>query len=124
VTAPEIRDADGCPHRRVLDGSLLCELLHPSNDPSLPLRCSIAHAVVSPDARTLPHRLRRSTEVYYILAGKGEVHLGAEVVAVHPGRAVVIPPGTTQWCRNTGGVDLVFLTIVDPFWQADDEELV
>ena len=72
-----IRDSAKCPHVRVIDRSILCELLHPDNVAGAEaLDCSIAHAIVPFGESTLPHQLQRSTELYYILKGRGEMHIG------------------------------------------------
>lgn len=120
-----IRDIADCPRRRVPDGSLLAELLHPDEVPGAQrLRCSVAHAIVLPGESTRPHLLRNSTELYYILDGSGEMHIGTRSAMVHRGQIVLVPKGRTQYIRNTGPGDLVFLCIVSPKWQASDEELV
>ncbi|MCK9631658.1 MAG: cupin domain-containing protein [Methanoregula sp.] len=119
-----IRDVADSPHERVIDRSLLCELLHPDKVPGAgELSYSVAHAIVPPGESTLPHVLNRSTELYYILSGAGEMHIAGEHAFVHPGQIVLIPRGAEQYIRNTGPGDLVFLCIVAPKWQADDETL-
>ena len=120
-----IRDIAGCSHERVIDHSLLCELLHPDTvDGAQDLLCSIAHAIIPPGESTLPHALKKSTELYYILEGAGEMHIGRESAHVVPGRCILIPPSARQWIRNTGTGSLVFLCIVSPKWKADDEILL
>ncbi|HVP96432.1 cupin domain-containing protein [Methanoregula sp.] len=120
-----IRDSAKCPHNEVVDRSLLCELLHPDTTPGAKdLRCSIAHAVVSAGRSTLPHRLNKSTEIYYILAGSGVMHIGEDASPVRPGEIVLIPPGAVQYIQNTGDSDLVFLCVVSPKWQAADEVVI
>lgn len=120
-----IRDISTSPHERVIDRSILCELLHPDNIPEAAgLGCSIAHAIVQAGEATLPHLLERSVELYYILEGTGEMHIGGEQAPVRAGQIVYIPPGARQFIKNTGSGDLVFLCIVSPKWQAGDERLV
>jgi mannose-6-phosphate isomerase-like protein (cupin superfamily) len=104
------------------DDSILRELLHPDKAP-VDLRYSLAHATVKRGEKTKPHRLR-TTEVYYILRGRGRMHIGAEVTKVSAACAVYIPPGSTQFIENIGTADLVFLCIVDPAWRAEDEEIM
>ena len=119
-----IRDIADCPHERVIDRSVLCELLHPDKVAGAGgLSCSIAHAIVPSGEETLPHVLKRSTELYYILSGNGEMHIGGEVCPVKEGQIILIPPEARQYIRNTGPRDLVFLCIVVPKWLADDEVL-
>ena len=120
-----IRDSTTCPHERVMDRSVLCELLHPDKTPDASdLACSIAHAIVPKGESTLPHRLLESTELYYILTGTGSMKIDKEICPVHTGQIVLIPPGAVQNIRNTGTCDLVFLCIVSPKWQPRDEVLV
>ncbi len=119
-----IRDVTDSPHERVLDRSLLCELLHPDKVAGAQeLGCSIAHAIIPPGESTLPHLLKKSTELYYILKGLGEMHIDNESAHVSPGQIILIPPQARQWIRNAGKEDLVFLCIVSPKWQAEDEIL-
>jgi mannose-6-phosphate isomerase-like protein (cupin superfamily) len=120
-----IRSVADCPHERVIDRSVLCELLHPDKvTKAAGLGCSVAHAIVPAGESTLPHILDRSVELYYILEGDGEMHIGDEQAFVQAGQIVFIPPRARQFIRNCGTGDLVFLCIVSPAWQADDERLV
>lgn len=119
-----IRDITDCHHERVIDRSLLAELLHPDKvHGAESLECSIAHAIIPPGESTLPHILKKSTELYYILEGTGEMHIDGETAAVHSGQVIFIPPHARQWIRNTSKEILVFLCIVSPKWQAHDETL-
>ena len=104
------------------DNVLLRELLHPDKAP-LELRYSLAHAVVKPGETSRSHRLKTS-EVYYILSGQGIMHIDDESAEVSAGQAVYIPPNSKQYIRNAGDSDLKFLCIVDPAWQAEDEEIL
>ena len=103
------------------DDSILRELLHPQKE-DLQIRYSLAHAKVAPGRATKPHRLK-SSEVYYIIAGDGLMHIDKESFEVSPDSAVYIPPGATQYIENTSDVDLIFLCIVDPAWRKEDEEV-
>ena len=119
-----IKDIANCPHERVIDRSLLCELLHPDKVTGAhELECSIAHAIIPPGESTLPHLLKRSTELYFILDGVGEMHIDNESAPVSPDQCILIPPQARQWIRNTGKENLVFLCIVSPKWQGGDEVL-
>jgi mannose-6-phosphate isomerase-like protein (cupin superfamily)/2'-5' RNA ligase len=104
------------------DDSILRELLHPDKA-DLKIRYSLAYATVRPGARTKPHRLS-TTEVYYILAGRGRMHIDNESAEVDAESAVYIPPHCVQYIENIGGSNLVFLCIVDPAWRIEDEEVV
>jgi len=114
-----IRRLNDCEEFVAGDGSLLRELLHPDKQ-AIALRYSLAQAVVLPGQTCLPHALKTS-EVYYILAGEGEMHIDDEVQKVLPGDAVYIPPHARQFIHNSGTEPLVFICIVDPAWRIEDE---
>jgi mannose-6-phosphate isomerase-like protein (cupin superfamily) len=103
------------------DDSILRELLHPQKE-DLQIRYSLAHAKVPVGQATKPHRLKTS-EVYYIIAGNGLMHIDKESFEVGPECAVYIPPEAMQYIENTGDSDLIFLCIVDPAWRQEDEEV-
>ena len=101
------------------DNTILRELLHPDKA-DIDLRYSLAHAVLKPGKTSQPHMLKTS-EVYYILEGEGEMSIDNETSKAIPGQAIYIPPNSKQFIKNTGNNDLVFLCIVDPAWQKSDE---
>ena len=101
------------------DNTLLRELLHPDKQP-IELRYSLAHATLPVGKTSQPHSLKTS-EVYYILSGKGEMHIEDEMQLVEPGDAVYIPPNARQYIHNCGNEPLVFICIVDPAWRKEDE---
>ena len=117
-----IKDLKDCTTFQASDESTLCELLHPDREEMiLKIGVSLAHALVKPGQSTLPHKLKTSSELYYILTGKGIMHIGNESAPVSPGQAVYIPPDAQQYIRNTGDGDLTFLCLVSPPWQKEDE---
>jgi mannose-6-phosphate isomerase-like protein (cupin superfamily) len=101
------------------DNTHLRELLHPAKQP-LAIHYSLAHARLAPGEISLKHRLRTS-EVYYILAGQGRMHVNDEVRLVGPGDAVYIPPDASQYIESLGPEEVTFLCIVDPAWKSEDE---
>ena len=134
-----IRRLQDCPEIVAGDETILRELLNPvradlgvrpaqARGPAptpfapLPFCYSLAHAVVQVGKASQPHRMRTS-EVYYILEGEGEMHIDNESAMVQAGCAISIPPGSRQFIRNTGTTDLKFLCIVDPAWRPDDEQI-
>lgn len=125
-----IRKLLDCPEFVAGDRSLLRELLHPDKQ-AIALRYSLAHAVLPVGATSLPHALTTS-EVYYILAGRGEMHITPldpacpdapeeEVAVIEAGDAVYIPPHARQFVRSLGPEPLTFVCIVDPAWRVEDE---
>lgn len=116
----DIRKSD---YARVIDGTTLCELLHPKND-GVELDFSMAHAVLKAGNSSLPHKISGSIEIYFILEGKGEMHINMEKNVVQAGQAIYIPSNARQWIKNTEKDDLKFLCIVSPSWSKDNEELL
>ena len=117
-----VRDVKDCAEITAGDGSALREIFAPGGG-AFPFGYSLARAVVAPGRRTRPHRLK-SSEVYYILDGRGLMHVGKETAEVTAGQAVYIPALHVQFIENTGRTDLVFLCLVDPAWKAGDEEVL
>lgn len=101
------------------DGTELRELLHPDRQ-DIESRFSLAHAGLPPGTTSLLHVLK-SSEVYYILKGRGRMEIDGEEKTVVPGDAVYIPPGGKQCIKSLGPENLEFLSLVDPAWKAEDE---
>jgi len=101
------------------DGVILREIIHPDKQ-HLSVNYSLAHAVVKPGQTSFPHYLK-TTELYYIIQGNGIMTIDGESRAVEPGCTVYIPPKSVQSIQNTSDTDLVFLCIVNPPWQQEDE---
>lgn len=117
-----IKRLGDCREITAADGTRLRELLHPERT-AVAIRYSLAAAWVEPGQESRPHSLATS-EVYFIVSGRGVMHIGAESAAVGAGDAIYIPPGTRQWIESTGTEPLHFLCIVDPAWRAEDEEML
>lgn len=105
------------------DKSRLRELLHPERDYRFPGRYSLAHAIVPPNSKTLIHSLT-SDEVYFVLSGKGRVHIDNESVEVSVNDTIEIPAHSQQWIENITDDDFVFICIVDPAWRLEDEKVL
>lgn len=100
------------------DQTILKELLNAKTEKTI--RYSLAHAVVKAGETSVPHQLSGS-EIYYILSGSGIMTIDEESENVEVGDVVVIPPKATQFIKNTGADDLVFLAICDPSWHEQSE---
>ncbi|MGF1460134.1 MAG: cupin domain-containing protein [Leptolyngbyaceae cyanobacterium] len=114
-----VRNLQDCDMFIAGDHTQLRELLHPDKQP-LALRYSLAHAVVPVGQTSVDHALKTS-EVYYIISGQGDMYINEETQTVSAGDAIYIPPKARQHIHNTGSEPLVFICIVDPAWQAEDE---
>ena len=117
-----IRDLKDCRKIIAADNTSLRELIHPAKQ-DIDLRYSLAHAIVKPGAISFLHRLKTS-EVYYILEGRGVMYINDESGEVHSGQAIYIPPNAKQCVKNTGESDLKFLCVVYPAWKSEDEEVL
>ena len=63
----------------------------------------------------IPPHQHQATEVFLVLAGRGEARIGAGPwQEIEKGTALAVPPETTHTIRNTGVGDLVCLTIMTP----------
>ena len=117
-----IKDLQNCEAFVAGDNAILRELLHPDKE-KVKLHYSLAHAVVKQGETSYRHKLRHS-EVYYILEGKGMMHIDHESAEVCAGQAIYIPPNAVQCIKNIGNGDLKFLCIVEPAWRPEDEEVL
>lgn len=86
---------------------------------------SMVHCTLPPGgvSRAVAHRTVE--ELWYILAGEGEVwrRMGdrEETVAVTAGTALAIPLGTHFQFRTTGAAPLEFVIVTLPPWPGPDE---
>ncbi len=101
------------------DHTILKEVLHPDND-GVDLPYSLASAKLLVGTASLPHRLK-SKELYYFLAGEGVIYVDGIAQAVQTGDVVLVPGNAEQYVENKGKVDLAFLCIVSPKWQAEED---
>lgn len=87
------------------EGCYVTELCNSEADSAV----SIARIRVRPGNTTYWHRLKNTTERYYVVSGRGLVEVGdAPGRAVFPGDVVIIPAMERQRISNEGEVDLVF----------------
>ena len=103
------------------DGSQI-RLLH-SLDGASVVHCTLPVGVVS-----IPVRHRTVEEVWFFLAGAGQVWRKQgereQVLDVAPGVSLTIPLGTQFQFRNTGDVPLEFLITTTPPWPGEDEAVL
>jgi len=114
-----IRSLKDCPEFVAGDQTKLREMLHPDKG-DLKVQYSLAHATLAPGTISTLHLLKTS-EVYYILSGRGRMEIDGESREVGIGDMVYIPPGGRQRIEALGEAELAFLCIVCPAWRAEDE---
>jgi mannose-6-phosphate isomerase-like protein (cupin superfamily) len=103
----DIRSRDRAAPFTTKDGSTIRELMHAANQ-------TLAEAALAPGQQTQRHYHARSEELYYLLAGEGEMEVDGERSAVGPGDAILIPPGAWHQITATGDSELRFLCCCAP----------
>ena len=103
------------------DGSEI-RFLHSTPDASV-VHCSLPVGAVS-----LPVQHRTVAEIWYFLAGCGQVWRvqanQEELLEVQAGISLTIPLGTGFQFRNTGDVALEFVIMTMPPWPGADEAIL
>jgi mannose-6-phosphate isomerase-like protein (cupin superfamily) len=101
------------------EGCYIIELSNTPDDPEV----SIARARVESGVTTRRHRLKGTTERYFIIRGNGLVEVGKlPPREVTTGDIVLIPPMCPQRITNIGKDDLIFLAICTPRFTQDAYE--
>ena len=101
------------------EGTQIKQIFSPSETDNS-IRYSIAHCTINPGKTSKPHVMKTS-EIYYILEGKGVLHLEDEEQEVKKNDAIFVPPNSRQFLENNGETNLIALCIVDPAWRQEDE---
>ena len=104
------------------DKTIIKEFVHPKNDIVL-LDYSLAQAVIEVGEASVPHILHKSSELYVITGGEGEIHIGEDVAILKEGDTALVPKGVLQWIKNVCKIPLVFYVIVSPPWDEKQEEV-
>ena len=105
-----------------LDGSLVTELVRPEAQGSRHL--SLAEAAVMPGQTTLAHYHKSSEEVYYVLGGRGILHIGDRRVEVGPGTGHLIRPDERHSIACVGQSQLRILCVCSPPYEHEDTVVV
>lgn len=84
---------------------------------------SIAQFILEKGKKSKLHKLS-SSEIYYILRGRGELKVDNKVFDLRENDSVFIKPNSTQQIKNVGSEDLKFLCIVEPEWSPEGEILL
>lgn len=101
------------------EGTQIRQIFAPDNTNNT-IRYSIAHCTINPGKTSKSHVMKTS-EVYYILEGKGIMYVGKEQKQITKDETIFVPPNSEQCLKNIGETDLIVLCIVDPAWKQEDE---
>ena len=103
------------------EGTRIKQIISPVETNNV-IRYSIAHCTISPGKSSKPH-IMKTSEMYYILEGKGIMHIDSETKQVNQNDLIFVPPMSNQFLENSGEIDLTVLCIVDPAWKKENEIL-
>ncbi len=118
----EVIDRQHCPEFKVQDKAIVREIVSPRNTSAE--NQSLAEITIPPGESIFEHYHVKTEEVYYLLEGRGEMHIDGEVQEVRAGQAVVILPGQRHKITNIGETDLVMLVTCAPAYTDEDQILV
>jgi quercetin dioxygenase-like cupin family protein len=66
--------------------------------------------------RTIEAHVDPMEEIYFVLAGEGEMSVGLDAQRVKPGDAIWVPAGSSHSLKNTGQDDCLVLVVASPNW--------
>ena len=91
-------------------------LLSGDRTPTSQLTLGVTEVGAGQPSPFLPHRHKQS-EIYYVLAGEGSVHIDGEEHPLRAGTSVFIPGDTWHGARNTGSevLRLLYVFAADSF---------
>ncbi|MDH3515518.1 MAG: cupin domain-containing protein [Nitrosopumilus sp.] len=101
------------------EGTQIKQYFHPHNT-SNGINYSLAQFTLEPGKRSKLHEIS-SSEIYYILEGKGDLKIDGQTHHIEKNDSVYVPPNSKQVIENSGSIDLKFLCIVEPEWKPEDE---
>lgn len=71
----------------------------------------VDHLLIPPGSSVGPATKASLSEVYYVMGGSGEAHIGSETAAIRPGDAIPVRLEEAQGFTNTGTEPLEFLIV-------------
>jgi mannose-6-phosphate isomerase-like protein (cupin superfamily) len=104
------------------EGTKIKQYFHPHNTLN-GINYSIAQFTLESGKKSKHHKIS-SSEIYYILEGKGDLKIDKEIFHLQKDDSVYVPANSEQFIKNTGSDSLRFLCIVEPAWKAENEVLL
>jgi mannose-6-phosphate isomerase-like protein (cupin superfamily) len=80
---------------------------------------SMGYVTLEPNGGQVPWHNQEQEEVYFVVAGVGEMCLGGEVRELSAGQAVYIPSGVYHQLSNLGATPLTFIYVYGPAGDVD-----
>jgi mannose-6-phosphate isomerase-like protein (cupin superfamily) len=81
----------------------------------------MAHFRLVPGEKSLPKMHRSVEELWFFVAGRGEMCVGDAAITVCEGVSVRIPPRTRFQFRSDGSIPLEAVAVTMPPWPGADE---
>jgi mannose-6-phosphate isomerase-like protein (cupin superfamily) len=75
---------------------------------------AMGYVTLEPRGGQVPWHSQEQEEVYFVIAGNGEMCLGRERAVLGAGQAVTIPPGVFHQITNLGPTPLTFVYCYGP----------
>ncbi len=75
---------------------------------------SVGYVTLEPNGGQVPWHNQEQEEVYFVMAGTGQMCLGGEMQTLTGGQMVYIPPGEFHQLTNVGDEPLTFLYCYGP----------
>ena len=104
------------------EGTKIKQYFHPHNTLN-GINYSLAQFTLETGKKSKRHKMK-SSEIYYILEGKGNLKIDNESHHVQKDDSVYVPPNSKQMIENEGDENLRFLCIVEPAWKSEDEVIL
>jgi mannose-6-phosphate isomerase-like protein (cupin superfamily) len=98
------------------------QYFHPYNTSS-EISYSLAQFTLETGATSKLHKIK-SSEIYYILEGKGILEINKKQFHLEKNDSAHVPANSEQFIKNIGTSELVFLCIVEPAWKKENEEIL
>ncbi|MCV0430291.1 cupin domain-containing protein [Nitrosopumilus sp.] len=104
------------------EGANIKQYFHPNNTEN-GISYSLAQFTLESGKKSKLHKMK-SSEVYYILEGKGNLVVEQKNHFLEKNDSAYVPPNSKQFIENIGDEDLKFLCVVEPAWKSSDEILL
>ena len=119
---PAVSAAKGYVVRRLADAPTVPCPCGESTRPLTYLDTPVCNLHVTFITDSVKHYHRATTEVYYILEGKGKMELNDDVIDIEPGMVILIEPYTAHRLVSPAGVRTIVFGA--PAYHPDDEFFV
>jgi mannose-6-phosphate isomerase-like protein (cupin superfamily) len=83
-------------------------------------KLSFAKLIIRPGEKSRRHYHLKTEEIYYILSGRGKIHIDNEAYMVSSGHAIFLPIGSRHQIINEGQEDIIFVCADAPVFDPND----